>query len=223
MKTLVFDTSSIISLVTNDLLHVIPDLKQLFNGEFCIPESVRVELVDKPLASKKYKLEAMMINGVINTGIFQVNKSLDVDFLLNIVNNIYSAKDKPIHILDRAEIEAVALAVKLNSLAYVVDERTMRLLVEDPAKLGRVLSKKLHTKITMNTKLLKLFKKNINKVKIIRSTELMTVAFEKGLLDKYIVGFDKKEAIDAILWGLRLRGCAISSEEITDIIKITKN
>src|SRR3989344_3257788 len=201
MKSIVFDTSSIISLVTNDLLHVLNDLKKYFGGEFYIPNSDKYELIDKPLSSKKFKLEAMMVSKFIDSGIFTVNKELDVENLLLTANSIYSAHGKNIHILDKAEIEALALAVKMNSSVYVVDERTMRLLVEDYAKLGRLLAKKLHTRIIVNKKMLKLFKDQIGKVDIIRSTELMVVAFEKGLLNKYIGNFNKKDAVDALLWG----------------------
>ena len=45
------------------------------------------------------------------------------------------------------------------------------------------------------------------------------IAFEKGILEDYLVD-GKKELIDAILWGLRLRGCSISNEEIDELIKI---
>jgi len=220
MKSIVFDTSSIISLVTNDLLHVLNDLKKYFGGEFYIPNSVKYELIDKPLSSKKFKLEAMMVSKFIDSGIFTVNKELDVENLLLTANSIYSAHGKNIHILDKAEIEALALAVKMNSSVYVVDERTMRLLVEDYAKLGRLLAKKLNTRITVNKRMFKEFMEQTGKVNIIRSTELMTVAFEKGLIKNYVGEYKKEDVIDALLWGLKLRGCAISTEEINDIVKM---
>ena len=49
MKNIVFDTSSIISIVTNDLLGTLKLLKQNFDVEFYIPESVKVELIDRAL------------------------------------------------------------------------------------------------------------------------------------------------------------------------------
>ena len=51
----------------------------------------------------------------------------------------------------------------------------------------------------------------------------MVVEFEKGLLNEYENKYsNKKEILDGILWGLRLRGCAISTEEISEFIKIER-
>ncbi len=50
----------------------------------------------------------------------------------------------------------------------------------------------------------------------------MMVALEHGILDAYLPGSTRKELADAILWGLRLRGCAISTEEIQDLVQLEK-
>ena len=51
----------------------------------------------------------------------------------------------------------------------------------------------------------------------------MTVAFELGLFKEYENKFtNKKEIFEGILWGLKLRGCAISTEEIDELIKIER-
>ncbi len=218
MKTLVFDTSSVISIAMNDLLWVLKELKIKFNGEFYIPSSVKLELVDKPLQTNKFKLEAIMVRNIIQSGNLKVYNELDVEEILRISNNIYSVNNRSIHILDRAEVEALALAIKLNAEAYVVDERTIRLLVENHHKLQELLQSKLHTRVDINEDNVKKFKEMTGEIPIIRSTELLVVAMEKGLLDKY--SKDKKELIEALLWGLRLRGCAISTEEIEDIVKL---
>ncbi len=220
MKSLVFDTSSIISIVTNDLMWVMKSLKERFNGEFYVPQAVKFELVDKPMKSKMFKLEAIMISKSINDGDLVVYNSLNVDDLLIHANTIYSARGKPIHILDRAEVEALALVLRLQADAYVVDERTIRLLIEDPVALKNILEKKLHTRVEMNKKLVKEFSDIIKGVKVLRSVELLTIAYEKGLLNKYVTSSNtEKDLLDALLWGLRLRGCSISTDEIDSIIK----
>lgn len=220
MKFLVFDTSSIITIVTNDLLWIIKELKLRFNGEFYIPSSVKIELIDKPLASKMFKLEAIMISKMINDGDLVVHDTLNVDDLLIHVNAIYSVKGKPIHIVDRAEVEALALVLRLQAQAYVVDERTMRLLIENPFVLKTILEKKLHTKVDMNKKLVKEFLDISKGIKVIRSVELLTTAYEKGLLNKFVTASNTQaDLLDGLLWGLRLRGCSISTEEIDDIVR----
>ena len=75
MKTIVLDSSSIISLATNDLLWLLRDLKNFADVRFLIPENVKKELVDNPLNTKYYKLEAIMINNYISQGLLQVLSS----------------------------------------------------------------------------------------------------------------------------------------------------
>ena len=42
MKALVFDSSAIISLATNNLLWTVKHLKEKFGGEFILPASVKL-------------------------------------------------------------------------------------------------------------------------------------------------------------------------------------
>ena len=220
MTSIVFDTSSIISIVSNNLTSVLEPLKKEFKGEFYIPASVKYELVDKPMTIKRFKLEAMMIKKIIDNNLLKTYHSIEVDNLLHLMNNIYSVRNKGIHILDRAEVEALALVSEIHAEAYVVDERTMRLVIEDPIKLHNLLERKLQTKIDIDIAKVKQLSKMFKGVKVIRSTELMLVALEKGLLKDYFDGNSKKEFVDALLWGLRLRGSAISTEEIEDLIQL---
>jgi hypothetical protein len=216
-KNLVFDTSSVISISMNSLLEILNLLKKRFKGEFLISKKVKEELVYKPMKGKKFKLEALQILKEINNGVLKVyegnlrNKSLE---LLKVSNRIFRADDY-IKILDLAEVESLVITNELNG-TYVVDERTMRMLVEDVEGLKKLLEKKLKRKIMVNENNLKLFKDKIKDVKIIRSVELGYVAYSLGLL-KELDGKYKKELLDGLLWGLKLRGCAISSEEIRRI------
>lgn len=227
MKSLVFDTSSIISLSLNNLLWTLRLLKKNFKGEFYIPDAVKGELIDVPIQGKKYKLEAMQVSRDIIDGVLKVGEKIETDKFLKLINSIYTSKKKTeaknpggeIQILQKGEVEALLLVVKLKADALVVDERTTRLLLEDPEKLKGILEKKLHTEIDINYNSLNKFKIQVGIINVIRSTELMMVALEKGLLKDYIVD-GKKELVDAILWGLRLRGCSISDEEIGELIKI---
>jgi len=226
MNDLFFDTSSIISLATNNLLSVLEELKKKFKGDFVISDAVRKESLDNPLNSKKYKLEAIMISNLIKNNIFRIYDNVNSESktikLLEICNNIFVAHGKSIKILDKAEVEALVLAHLLQG-TYIVDERNIRLLVEDYKKLAMILERKLDTKITINNQNIKEFKSEIKDVNIIRSAELMTIAFEMGLFNEYENKYvNKKEILDGILWGLKLRGCAISSEEIDEILRIER-
>ena len=223
MNYLVFDTSSLISISTNNLLNILEELSKKFHGDFLIAKSVKKEVIDNPITSKKFKFEAIQLSNLIDKGVIKLYKNLNLqnktNNTLEIINNLFYTEESPIRVVDEAEVESLILASSLNAV-YIVDERTLRLVVENPKNLINLLERKLHRKVKINGKNLKLFKELVSNVKIIRSSELMTVAFEQGLFDNYKA--DKKEVLDGLLWGLRLRGCAISTNEINDTLKLEK-
>ncbi len=212
---LIFDSSSIISIATNSLLYSLRELKKQFKGEFIIPSSVKKELIDNPIKLKKYKLEALIIQDLLEDKILTIKKE-KINYLMNLANSIYINKRKKIKIVHEGEIETIAMQ---NNIC-VIDERTTRMLIENPLKLKELLEKKLHSKIHIDVKNLNEFKELTKDVKIIRSTELMTIAFEKGLFKDFIPKGKRKDFLDGLLWGLKLRGCAISSDEINQILRL---
>lgn len=221
-KTLVFDTGPIITLTTNNLLWILEPLKKKFNGEFCIPSSVKKELIDKPLLSKRFKFEALYVINFIKKGIIkEYNENLiaKTNLLLNTANQIFITKGNPMKIVQKAEMEALALTSELKASATVIDERTTRLLIENPKKLAKLLSKKLKTKIIINMKALREFQKILGNIKIIRSVDLIIYAYEQKLLDKFIQNNNKKDLLDALLWGAKTRGCSIAIAEIQKVMK----
>jgi hypothetical protein len=224
MKTIVFDTGPIISLTMNNLLWILNPMKQRFKGEFCVCERVKKELVDKPLETKKFKFEALQIMSLVNDKTFSVVSNDEVSRLgaqlSEIADNIYVAKGHPIKIVHSAEMESLATAMHLNASAFVVDERTTRKLLEEPLELQRILKRKLHTPVETRNELLAKFKKLTNNVRVLRSFELVTIAYEMGLLDIYLPKTEnpKRMLLEAVLWGLKLDGCAVSQEEIEGTI-----
>ena len=220
MKTIVFDTSTIISLVTNNLLGLLKPLKEKYGIEFYIPKTVAYELVEKPLESKMYKLEALMVKKIINDEDIKIYKEeIDVEELLYKITNLFYANGKPIKIVSKAEVEALALAVNLGANAYAVDERTMRLIIENTMRLKKIQENKLHMKIGINKESLNTITRLTSGIKVIRSTEIALIAYEQGLMEKYVVNTTKKEVVEALLWGLKLRGCSISREEVEELVK----
>lgn len=222
MKAIVFDTSTIISIAMNNLLNILRELKQKTRIEFYITQSIKQELVDKALKSKKYRLEGLQILRLINENIITIYKDRRFDqeslYLLNKANTLFRANNSWIKLVDKPEVDAFNLAIYLKA-TLAVDERNLRLLIESPRKLKQLLEKKLNTKVEYNKDNLAYFEE-LN-IPIIRSTEIMFVAYEKGLLKSLIPSSEyKDDLISGLLWGLRLRGCAISTEEIDQILKI---
>ena len=224
MKSIVFDSGTIISLVVNNLLWLVEPLKKKFGGEFYITKTVKYELVDRPIASKKFKFEAIMIREHIKKGILKVYEedlSVKTNRIMGFANKVFSTKHGFLELVHEGEIEALALVKEIKADAFFIDERTTRMISENPKNLLKLLTKKLHTKVSLNNENLKMFQKEIGKVNILRSSEFIVLAYEYGLLDKYIASYeDERELLDAVLWGTKLRGCAVSAEEIEDVMKL---
>lgn len=226
MKSIVFDTGPIISLTTNNLLWLLEPLKVQFNGSFFITPYVKYELCEKPLATKKYKFEALQVLQIIEDDILQIveNKTISEmsTILYNLANNIFQANNHSISIVHTGEMEGLALAHHLNSEAFIIDERTTRMLIEEPKKLAFILRHKLHTAISVNQKNLKTFLNYTQNIRLLRSMEIVVIAYELKLLDKYLVNIpsSRKTLLDGLLWGIKLNGCAISEREINEAIKL---
>ena len=52
--------------------------------------------------------------------------------------------------------------------------------------------------------------------------ELVTVAYELGILDSYITKIPdaRKNLLEGVLWGVKLNGCAVSKDEIEQIVNL---
>jgi len=226
MKSIIFDSGPVISLSMNNLLWVLREIKKKYKGKFLITPGVKSEIIGRPLTSKKFKFEALQVLKEFKDNILELfdkptlrQKTMD---LLGLANNMFYTHGKNIDIVQFAEIEVLVAALISSADAIVIDERTTRLLIENPEKLRKILQKKLHTDVEMNRNNLARFKGLTRKIKVIRSTELILIAYEKGLLDKYVLDIQnpRKNLLDGLLWGLKLNGCSISGDEINKVITL---
>jgi len=226
MKSLIFDAGPIISLATNNLLWILEPLKNKFDGKFYLTDAVKRELVDRPLETKKFKFEAIQVEKLIENGVLEV---MDNNFirentpkLLDIANEIFKAYSHYMSIVHYAEISVIVAAINLNADAIVLDEKTTRFLIENPKMIIEILKKTLHTPISINESNLKEFKNIVRDIRTIRSIELVTMAYEHGLLDSYVAKIPdaRKNLLESVLWGVKLNGCAVSKDEIEQIVRI---
>lgn len=225
MKSLVFDSSTIISLALNNLLWILKPLKDKYKGEFYITQEIKEEIIDTPIKTKKFKLEALQIQEILEQEIFKIYPQHLLEkeeSLKQTANQIFFVKNNFMTIIDPGELSALVLAKEISAEAIIIDERTTRLMIENPQLLANIFKNKLHTKIEINEKNLNQFTKEFSNIKIIRSSELSAIAYELGILNKYISSktSNKKEILEAVLWGIRFKGCSISDEELNEIIKI---
>ena len=133
--------------------------------------------------------------------------------ILNII--CYGIGSSKINLIQIGEASCLALSKIFNEKGInhvlCVDERTMRLLIEKPENLKDLLERRTHTRVRLKESDFKTFEG----FKIIRSSELMYVAYKKGLIQ-----WKNKEVLDALLYALKFKGCAISNEEIEEIKRI---
>jgi len=224
-KTLIFDTGSIISITSNNLLWTLKPLKKKFIGRFCITRSAKQELIDKPLSIKRFSFEALQTQAVINEETLSIVEGEDIyklaEKILYLANHLVYAHNKPIHLVSDADVEGIAAAIRLKAAAYVIDERTVRLLVEDINQIPKFMSEKLHTYIRLDTHNAESLSKIIKGIPILRSFELMIVAYKMGLLDHLIPSGKngRLTLLDAVLWGMKTDGCSVTEKEIRQASK----
>jgi len=223
-KTIVLDAGPVISLTTSNLLYLLDIFSKKYGIQFLITPFVKNELVDEPLTTKRFELEAILVmNEISKRNISVVSQSKELskktDDLLNIANSIILVNNEPISVVHSAEVEVISYCL-LNDVELVcVDERSMRLLVENPELLAKIIGNRLHKPTSVNKEKAAQFRKLTGNLKMIRSSELVIKAMQKNLI-KLNVEIESHEILKAMLWSLKLHGCAISEKEINNIIKL---
>ncbi|MCK4647578.1 hypothetical protein KAT24_01460 [Candidatus Pacearchaeota archaeon] len=222
-KAIIFDASTIITFAMNGFLPELKKLKEMFDGKFLIPSDVKREIVDKPMKIKRFALEALKVNELFNEKVLEMPDSLKINESLiskktqefkDFANNLFEAKGKYLHLIDLGEASCLALSRILDEKGIknviAVDERTTRMLGEKPENLENLLRRKLHTKIVLKKENFKFFEG----FKFIRSAELIYVAYKKGIIKL------KNNVLEALLYAVKSKGCAISGDEIKEIKRL---
>lgn len=215
-KYLVFDSSAIITFAMSDLAYLLKDLHEKFNGDFLFSKEVEKETITRSLNIPRFMLEALQIKGLVNDAIFtrfEKNLKREKEKILNVANHTYKARGEWISIIHEGEASCLAIYKNLISekKAIVIDERTTRMLCESPENLRKLLELKLHTKIESVKENYNFFKD----VKIIRSCELMFLAYANGLIS---LPASKRDSIKALLYAAKYKGCSVSNQEIREAI-----
>ena len=223
-KALIFDSGTLINLSMNGLLELLEKLKKNFNGKFLITKEVKYEVVDRPIGIYRFELGAMRVQKLIDTKVLEMPSSLNISEdmikketqrLMEIANHSVRVGNKMVNIVSDAEISCLALSEELSAKGIeniiAIDERTTRMLSESPGMMERMMSEKMHHRVSVDESKLKEF----SKFRFIRSSELVYVAYKKGLAD-----IEGKKALEALLYATKFKGSAISFEEIDELKKL---
>lgn len=219
MKFLILDSGPLISLTMNGLLEIFEKLKTKYKEvQFIITPSVKHEVIDHALNVKKYELEGLKLMDLINRKIFTLSSEFvpnnilekETQRIMKTANSIIKLSGQPIELIQVGESACLAFANLCDCENVIaIDERTTRLLSESPENLQKIMERKLHAQLNLNTKLLKEFKD----FRFIRSSELLYIAYKNDL-----IGLKKDKALlDALLYAVKYTGTAISSKEIEEM------
>ena len=222
MKALIFDSGTLINLSMNGLLDILEKLKKDFNGKFLITKEVKYEVIDRPIGIYRFELGAIRVQNLIDSGVLELPSAMEIsdelikkgtEELMEIANRSVQVNSRWVDIVSKGEMSCLALSRELSERKIenmiAIDERTTRVLSENPESMERIMSEKIHRRVHVDEEKLRAF----SKFRFIRSSEIVYVAYKKGLTD--ITG---KRALEALLYATRFKGAAISFEEI-DILK----
>jgi hypothetical protein len=223
MKALIFDSGALINLSMNGLLYILESMKKDFDGKFLITKPVKYEVVDKPIEIKRFELGALLVKNLLDSGVLEMSSSSGVsdDLIANKTkeymqkaNHSLMYKGNWMEVVSEAEMSCLALSAELEKKGYecmiAIDERTTRMLGENPKELAGIMSNKLHQRVKLSVK-----PYSQGDFSFIRSSELVYVAYKKGYIN-----LSGKQALDALLYATKFKGSSISFEEIEQLEKL---
>lgn len=224
MKAMFFDAGPIITLVMSRLSGILPELKKSFGGDFYITPAVKFELIDRPLTIKRFELEALEVMRMVREGILTVYENVPqkrVKELKDLANSSFRLKNKTLDVLQAGEVESVASALDTKS-SMVMDERTLRLFIENYRAMKSLLERRNKSKVIADEVKMKKFSTILRDVPIIRSIELVSIAYKMGFLNSYVPPrkYGKNILVDAVLWATKFNGCAVTEHEIEEIKQV---
>lgn len=224
MKALIFDSGTLINFSMNGLLYLLEKLKKVSDIKFLITLKIKNETIDRPITIQRFELEALQLKQLIDNNTIELPDSLGItqeeliektNSLKNLANSLLYQKDHPIEIVSDGEMSCLALSDTLTKRGIenliAIDERTTRILTENPKNLEKLISNKIHQQVKLSSKNLSEFKK----FRFIRSTELVFVAYKKGLSN-----IKDKRALEAMIYATKFKGSAISWDEINVLKKL---
>ncbi len=224
MKALIFDSGTLINLSMNGFLYILENLKKLMKGKFIITHTVKYEVIDHPSNVQRFELGAVRIQNLLDHGIIELPEILGISKekistasteFMEKANHAFQVRGTWVTLVSEAEMSCLALSQILSQQGHetiiAIDERTTRALCEKPQTLEQIMATRLHQRVQLVAPNLDIFKDH----RFIRSSELVYVAYKKGIL-----GLEGKKALEAALYATKYKGAAISFEEIEELKKL---
>jgi hypothetical protein len=163
----------------------------------------------------KKLLDERILEAPTSFGISEEKIKLESNELMDLANHFIQVKGHWVNLVSEAEMSCLALSDELSKLSIknmiALDERTTRVLCENPEGLEKLMENKLHQRVNLVMDDVSLF----SKYKFIRSSELAFVAYKKGLIN-----LQGERVLEALLYATKFNGSSISFEEINILKKL---
>jgi len=218
MASIIFDASTLISLSDTCNASVLRFLQERVDGKFYITPGVQNEIIGRPMGIRKYEASALRLKNLLDDGVLQLldtpNLQTETKKVLGLTNNLFYTHGRPLQLVQLGEAECVAAFAGAKLGAIAMDEKTMRLLIENPRKLLEPISSEYRTKIEVRHDNMEELRAYCNGIRVIRSSELLAIAAEKGYFSSYRA--NAKEAAMSSIYAVRHAGLSITEREIKE-------
>ena len=217
---IVFDSSTLISFSESCLVGALPFLKEKTGARFLITPEVRNEIVNRPLHVSAHAFSALRLRRLIDERVLEVAEPPQgtAETLLSLANGLFVIKGGPVEIFQAGEAECVAFLAAGGADAIAVDEKTTRLLLEDPYKMLDKVRMEFRSKVDIDAEKLRQWRKLVGTATVMRSSELLAIAAEKGYLREF--GSSQGEALHAALFSLKSAGCSLTTKELGEYSQV---
>lgn len=224
MPKLVFDSSALISLSERCMAKLIEKIADKKGAEVVIPMSVYQESVLTPLRKKRFEFNAVRIDDLVERGKIRIAKDKfkgKTKYILDLANSMFTTSKGNLKIIHLGEAEALALILEEGADVFVIDERTTREIIENPESVLNYLKRRHRTSIKMNKDVVDEFLSMFNKLKVVRSAEIVAYSYSDGLFEGMLP--QRKQALEAALFAIKFAGCSVAIEEIKTYLKSVRN
>ncbi len=222
-KLIICDASSLISMTESCMFGIIEELSNVYGVDFYLSPKVKFECIDNPIKMRSHALTAVRLKAALQRGslkLTQESKHAEINRILDISNKVFRIGRFPLRIMHLGEADMIATAKSLGTKNILIDERTTRMLVEDSEKLRKHMEREFRKKVEINENYLQKFSEIAGDLNIVRSSELVMMAYEMGHFRKY--GKLEKKTVESSLYGLKFNGCGISFSEIDEFCNMIR-
>lgn len=221
-NSIVCDSSSLISITDAGLFGALVVVGRNLQGSLLISEAVQNESIDRPINNPQYAFSAVRLKRALLDGIFQLarpnpNTTQKILELTNSMFYVGGMGGRALNLVHQGEAELLAIAVDNNLSTLMIDERTTRMFIEDPIGMKNHMEKEFSSKITVNQKSFQEFQIMTRNIHAIRSAEVVGLAYDMNYFGKFREL--KEKAFESALYSLKFSGCAISFDEIKELVK----